>query len=103
MSNEQQEIAQVLTTLNDPRTIRLRAQAILERVKHDKSAYFSLESEKMTSTASFVIDVIQENYPNLNIPYHSRWRHFEAGGIKRIEKMLEELSGLSVDERGKIL
>ncbi|WP_392536384.1 URC4/urg3 family protein [Legionella sp. 227] len=103
MSNEQQEIAHVLATLKDPRTIRLRSKAILERVKHDQSAYFSLDPEKMTRTASFVIEVIQNNYPELDIPYHSRWRHFEAGGVNRIKKMMEHLSGLSADERGKIL
>ncbi|MCW8408328.1 URC4/urg3 family protein [Legionella sp. PATHC035] len=103
MSNEQQEIAHVLATLKDPRTIRLRSQAILERVKHDQSAYFCIDPEKMTRTASFVIEVIQNNYPQLDIPYHSRWRHFEAGGIDRIKKMLEHLSGLSQDEQGKIL
>lgn len=85
MSNEQ-EIARVLTTLREPRTIRVRSQAILERVKQGQSAYFSIDPEKMTSTASFVIEVIQDNYPNLDIPYHSRWRHFEAGDINRIKK-----------------
>lgn len=102
MSNEQ-EIAKVLATLRDPRTIRVRSQAIFERVKQDKSAFFSLDPEKMTHTASFVIEVIQDNYPNLDVPYHSRWRHFEAGGINRIKKIQEQLSDLSVDERGKIL
>ena len=102
MSNEQ-ETAQVLATLKDPRTIRVRSQAILERVKEDKSVYFSLDPEKMTSTASFVIEVIQDNYPNLDIPYHSRWRHFEAGGINRIKKMQEQLNTLPADTHGKIL
>ncbi|KTD05035.1 URC4/urg3 family protein [Fluoribacter gormanii] len=102
MSNEQ-ETAHVLDTLKDPRTIRVRSQAILERVKQDKSAYFSLDPEKMTSTASFVIEVIKDNYPNLDIPYHSRWRHFEAGGINRIKKMLQQLNTLSAEEQGKIL
>lgn len=103
MSNKQPEIDQVIATLMDPRTIRIRSQAILDLIKHDQSAYFVLEPEKMTSTASFIIDVIQDNYPTLDIPYHSRWRHFEAGGIDRIKKMQEQLSSLSIEERGKIL
>ncbi|KTD40295.1 URC4/urg3 family protein [Legionella parisiensis] len=102
MSNEQ-EIAKVLATLGDPRTIRVRSQAILERVKKNQSQYFFLDPEKMTTTASFVIEVIQDNYPNLDIPYHSRWRHFEAGNINRIKKMQEQLGTLSADEWGKIL
>lgn len=102
MSNEQ-EIAQVLAVLKNPHTIRARAQAILERVKQNQSPYFALDPEKMTSTASFVIEVIEDNYPNLDIPYHSRWRHFEVGGTNRIQKMLEPFGGLSAEEQGKIL
>ncbi len=89
----------VLTTLRDPRTIRARAQAILNLAKQDKLEYFALNSEKMAATASFVIDTIQEQYPDLNIPYHSRWRHFEAGGVDRIKP----LRLLSEDEQGKVL
>ncbi|MBI2785948.1 MAG: URC4/urg3 family protein [Legionella longbeachae] len=103
MSNEKQEISQVIATLRDPRTIRARSQTILEWVKQGKSTYFALDSEKMDRTASFVIDVIGDKYPNLDIPYHSRWRHFEAGGINRIKKMQEQLNTLTTDEIGKIL
>ncbi|STY30215.1 putative biotin synthetase like protein [Legionella wadsworthii] len=102
MSNEQ-EIEQVLAVLKNPHTIRARAQAILERVKHNQSLNFALDPEKMTSTASFVIEVIEDNYPNLDIPYHSRWRHFEVGGRNRIQKMIEPFGILPAEERGKIL
>ena len=30
-----------------------------------------------------VADVTRARYPDLDIPYHSRWRHFEAGGVDR--------------------
>lgn len=103
MSYKQQEMDPVIATLMNPRTIRTRSQAILDLIKHDKSAYFALDSEKLTSTASFIIDVIQDNYPDLEIPYHSRWRHFEAGGSNRIKKMHQQISSLSIEERGKIL
>lgn len=101
--NNQQHNDPVLTMLHDPRTIRHRAQAILNLAKHDKLTHFALQPEKMTATAAFVTEIIQEQYPDLNIPYHSRWRHFEAGGIDRIKKMQEQLSPLSGAERGKIL
>lgn len=103
MNNKKQEIEHVLATLYDLRTIRIRSHAILDWVKQNKSSYFALDPEKMMSTASFVIEVIEDNYPDLDIPYHSRWRHFEAGSIDRIKKMQEDLSTLSVESRGKIL
>lgn len=87
MNKEQQTQDPVLTMLRDPRTIRHRAHAILELAKQNKLNHFSLQPEQMAATASFVTEVIQEQYPDLDIPYHSRWRHFEAGGIDRIKKI----------------
>ena len=103
MNKEQKKQDPVLAMLRDPRTIRNRAHAILELAKQNKLNHFSLQPEQMAATASFVTEVIQEQYPNLDIPYHSRWRHFEAGGIDRIQKMQEQLCSLSPAERGKVL
>ena len=36
-----------------------------------------------TMPADYIAAVIRENYPDLAIPYHGRWRHFAAGGIDR--------------------
>jgi hypothetical protein len=103
MNKEQPKSDPVLAMLRDPRTIRSRALDILNLAKQNKLTHFALEPEKMAATASFVTEVIQEQYPDLDIPYHSRWRHFEVGGIDRIKKMQEQLSSLSTTERGKIL
>ena len=32
---------------------------------------------------TLVADVTRRRYPDLQIPFHSRWRHFEAGGVDR--------------------
>lgn len=102
--NKQQQITDpILMMLRDPHTIRSRAHALLNLAKEDKLAHFALQPEHMTATASFVTEVIQEHYPDLAIPYHSRWRHFEAGGINRIAKILDQLQTLPLSEQGKIL
>ena len=36
--------------------------------------------------------VTRQRYPKLHIPFHSRWRHFEAGGVDRKE-LLDQLLG----------
>lgn len=102
MNKEQQE-NDVLIQLRDPKTIRRRAQIILNQAKMDKLTHFALVPEKKAPTATFVTEIILERYPDLDIPYHSRWRHFEVGGINRVLKMLEQLHPLSAEERGKIL
>lgn len=103
MNNEEQQADQIIARLRDPVTIRVQAHRILNMAKQDQLEHFTIDLEKMTSTASFVIDVITNQYPDLNIPYHSRWRHFEAGGIDRIKNMQEKFGQLSAVERGKIL
>lgn len=98
----------VLTSETDAATwllsaaaIRQRAQVLLARVERGDSAHFIYHPEKLASTITLVHDSVRANYPTLVIPFHSRWRHFEAGGTDR----WAALSGtLTVDreERARI-
>jgi hypothetical protein len=36
--------------------------------------------DRLSATAEFVADVIKERYPSLDVPVHSRWRHFMLEG-----------------------
>jgi hypothetical protein len=36
--------------------------------------------DRLPATADFVTNVIKERYPSLNVPVHSRWRHFVLEG-----------------------
>lgn len=99
MNSEEQQINKVLSILRDPRTIRKQSHRILDLAKQDQLEHFAIDPEHMTTTASFIIDVITSQYPELDVPYHSRWRHFEAGGVDRIKKMLPG----SPSDYGKIL
>lgn len=90
--------SEVLRMLRDPYTIRTRAHTLLNLARHNKLEYFTVDDEQMMATCSFVIDVIQDQYPNLDIPYHSRWRHFEVGGVDR----LQPFKNLPIEEQGKV-
>jgi len=35
-----------------------------------------LDLDRMAPTADFVAEVVRERYPRLDVPVHSRWRHF---------------------------
>ena len=82
-----------------PTTIRSRAHQLLERACAGESEHFLIDAAQMDYCADQVIAVIQHNYPDLNVPFHSRWRHFEAGGIDRRNQLLQKLqpASLSVD------
>jgi hypothetical protein len=45
--------------------------------------------------------VTQEQYPNFNIPFHSRWRHFTVGHPARLEELDRYLQELPPRERAK--
>jgi hypothetical protein len=63
--------------------IRERARHLLRRARNGESAWFSVDDVAIVAAATEVADVTRMRYPDLNIPFHSRWRHFEAGGIDR--------------------
>lgn len=92
----------LLAQLFEPSTIRERSQLILDLVTQNKSSYFQIDFDKLQNTASFVIEVIRERYPNLDVPYHSRWRHFELDGQDKTETLKLEISQYSTEEQGII-
>lgn len=63
--------------------IRERTGNILAAAHARRSAHFRVHEERLIATAEAVAAVTLARYPTLNIPYHSRWRHFEVGGIDR--------------------
>jgi len=70
-------------TLRSPATIRERCAAITRAVSEGQSAHFRIDRSHLPALAERVAAITRERYPTLEIPYHSRWRHFEAGGVDR--------------------
>ncbi|UPG71320.1 URC4/urg3 family protein [Roseomonas gilardii subsp. gilardii] len=92
-------LAAQLALLRDPATIRRRAHAMLALAERDALPHFRLHPERLEAAADYVTAVIRDNYPDLAIPYHARWRHFAAGGRDRwgeLARMLEDQSGEEV-------
>jgi hypothetical protein len=72
-----------LAELHTAAAVRERCALVYRWVADGHSPHFSLEESRIPSVADYVADVTREAYPDLKIPYHSRWRHFSAGGIDR--------------------
>jgi hypothetical protein len=72
--------------LRSTSAIRQRASGLLARARSDESAWFRIgPGDALEDAARTVAEVTRERYPWDTIPYHSRWRHFEAGGFDRRE------------------
>ncbi|WP_418128317.1 URC4/urg3 family protein [Variovorax sp. 375MFSha3.1] len=86
------------TLLRTTAAIRERANALLARARRGESQWFRIGGDDaLEDAARSVAEVTRERYPWDTIPYHSRWRHFEAGSVNRLEE-LDRLLG-KVDAR----
>ncbi len=83
-----------IATLRDPATIRARAANIAAAVAADQSPHWRLDMSRIDAAAQKVAEVTLARYPSLDIPYHSRWRHFEAGGVDRAAQLTVAMAGL---------
>lgn len=89
-------IEEAAASLRTTTAIRERAAALLARARAGGSAWFTVDDSAMDSAALEVVAVTRERYSHLRIPYHSRWRHFEAGGVDRkalLDQKLEKQAG----------
>jgi hypothetical protein len=81
--------------LRAPATIRQRCAAITEMVARGESAHFTLDRSQLAVVAERVATLTRERFPTLEVPFHSRWRHFEAGGVDRKAELDSRLNGRS--------
>jgi hypothetical protein len=65
------------------RAIRERCGNITRAVEAGHSNHFRIDRTKLPTAARAVADVTRRRYRKLDIPYHSRWRHFAAGRVDR--------------------
>jgi len=65
------------------RATRERCANITRAVEGGQSKHFRIHRSRLQAAARAVADVTRRRYRTLEIPYHSRWRHFTAGGVDR--------------------
>ncbi len=82
--------------------VRKAAHEMLERLMQGEGAW-QVDLSKLDDAAQEIVATTLERYPGLNIPYHSRWRHFEAGGVPRRQYLVQKMlsSGLSKIEQAR--
>lgn len=83
----------LVAPLRSTATVRERCGNILRAVEEGRSRHFTLNRAQLDEVARRVEHVTRQNYPDLRIPYHSRWRHFEAGGVDRKAELDAHLAG----------
>ncbi len=88
-----------LDYLRSPHAIRRHCEQVYQLVKDGKGRYFSLHEEKLEPLCDYVLSVIRQNYPDLKVPFHSRWRHFRGPHGDCLSDMEKTYLGLSEGSR----
>jgi hypothetical protein len=63
--------------------VRTRAQCMLALGLEDRLPNFRVDPARLATAADLVIATTRQAYPSLDIPFHSRWRHFVIDGVDR--------------------
>ncbi len=95
------DLASAVDGLRSTQTIRKRAHALLARARRNESGFFAVNDGALVTAATLVAELTRARYPDLKIPYHSRWRHFEAGGVDRSGQLDALLTGASTAEKAR--
>jgi hypothetical protein len=80
--------------------VRRQCAQIMARAERAAASHFTWHPERLGQVAAYVADTIRLHYPDLAVPYHSRWRHFGAGGIERWQQLAAR-AGLHGSERAR--
>lgn len=72
-----------LKALRSSKEIRVRCSELLEIGERGDLEHFDIRTERLAIAAQKVAEVTRGRYPDLDIPIHSRWRHFEVSGFNR--------------------
>jgi len=91
--------AEDLAWLRTPLAIRERAGQVLKHVEDGRSQWWSVDAGGLEAAVQATLAVTRRRFANpAAIPFHSRWRHFEAGGHDRWAALAPRLAGLPKEE-----
>ncbi|MDB5655598.1 MAG: uracil phosphoribosyltransferase, partial [Tardiphaga sp.] len=70
-------------SLLSARAVRTRAHRLLAIGLDDQLPHFRIDLGRMDAAVDLVLATTRAAYPSLDVPFHSRWRHFVTGGDNR--------------------
>ncbi|MEG4346469.1 URC4/urg3 family protein [Microcoleus sp. A003_D6] len=88
--------------LRTPAALRQKCDRLFNLASENKLRYFRVDLSQLDKAANYVIETTRQQYPDFNIPFHSRWRHFEAGNLSRLAELDAAIAEFSPIEQAKI-
>jgi hypothetical protein len=72
------------TALLSGAAVRERCGIVFAAAERGETRHFRLIPARLDEAVRRVVDITRRRYPDLAVPYHSRWRHFSVGGVDRV-------------------
>jgi hypothetical protein len=63
--------------------VRGRAHQMLDLGLADRLPHFRVDLRHLERAVDLVLTMTRQAYPTLDVPFHSRWRHFVSGNVDR--------------------
>jgi len=79
--------------LRSTQGIRDRCTTLLKLALNNRLTHFRCNLDRLDAVVDYLIQVMGDRYPSGDIPFHSRWRHFEVSNAARLRQLDE--AGLS--------
>lgn len=95
--------AEAAAVLRTTTAVRTRSALLLERARAGESRWFTVDDDALPGAADDVAALTRTRFPDLDIPPHSRWRHFETGGVDRRADLDGLLGGVDTRERARAM
>ncbi|WP_293903055.1 DUF1688 family protein [Phenylobacterium sp.] len=77
MTNSDEQAARALLSAA---AVRRRAHELLAIALDGRLADWRIDLLRLEAAADLTVETVRLNYPDLNVPFHARWRHFTAAG-----------------------
>ena len=86
-----------LQSLLSAGAVRQRSHQLGELARTGKTRWLAIDESRFDHCVEFVAETCRQNYPDLKIPLHSRWRHFEIAGTDLWKHHADEFDGDPLD------
>ncbi|MCP3102467.1 URC4/urg3 family protein [Myxococcus sp. K15C18031901] len=95
------DVSPAVAWLRTTAAIRERCHQLLDLGLAGKLPHFRVEPSRLPAVVDTVLEVTRDCYPALDIPLHSRWGHFDVGGVGRVAELDARLKGVPPQERAR--
>jgi len=88
-------------SLLSAQAVRTRAKRMLALGLEGRLPNFAVDLTLLDATAERVIATTRKAYPSLDIPFHSRWRHFVVDGVDRYGAIADKVRWPDCETRAR--